>query len=105
MTVMAMFDPQQESTAVGGVKFQGLPAGTVKFDEHVMTGGVVSTIVTVWLHKTEFEQQSLTRQTRVWNWLQNGPESGPVLKTVMVRLVPQQASMAVGASNDQFEPH
>jgi hypothetical protein len=44
---MVTFVPQQASTAVGGVKFHGVFARTVKFVAQVITGGVVSMIVTV----------------------------------------------------------
>ena len=45
-TMICTFVPQQASTAVGGVNDHGVAKATVKFVAQVMTGGVVSTIVT-----------------------------------------------------------
>src|SRR2546423_1846942 len=102
---MVTLVPQHASSAVGGVKFQGVPAAIVMFVAQVITGGVVSMIVTVWLHVTELEQQSVARQVRVCELLQNVPRFWTVLTTVIATLVPQQASNAVGGLNAQTEPH
>ena len=37
---------------------------TVRLVEQEIWGGVASTIVTVWLHTDEFEQESVARQVR-----------------------------------------
>jgi hypothetical protein len=52
-----------------------------------------------------FEQESMAVQTRVVDRLQNGPESGVVRNTLMVTLVPEQASKAVGVSKFGVGPH
>ena len=48
-TVMVTFEPLQLSNAVGGSKVHGAPNPTVLSLAQVMTGGVVSTTVTIWL--------------------------------------------------------
>lgn len=63
-TVIVMFVPQQASMAVGGVKDQAEPQFTVMLLAQVITGGWVSTSMTRWLQKVEFEQQSVIIQ----NW-------------------------------------
>src|SRR6185436_12853809 len=67
-----------------------------------MTGGVVSTIVTVWLQVLVLPQQSLASQVRVTTCGQI-----PVFVTVSTTAITfvQQLSLTVGASNVQFEPH
>ena len=105
MTTMVLLVPQQASTAVGGVKTIGVPAGTEKLGAQVMTGGMVSTVVTVWEQVVELVQQSVMRQVRVEVLKQGVPSGVMVLKTVMVTFVPQQASIAVGVSKMTGEPH
>jgi hypothetical protein len=104
-TIICTFVPQHASTAVGGVKFQGVAKATVMFGAHVMTGGVVSTMVTTCVQNVAFEQQSVICQLRVANFVHGGRVLVNVLSTAMVRLVPQHASKAVGASNDHAVPH
>ena len=70
-----------------------------------MTGGVVSTMVTVWLHMIELLQQSMAFQVRVTLTGQIAAAFVIVLTMVMERLVPQQASMAVGGVKDQGVLH
>jgi hypothetical protein len=64
-TVMVTFVPQQASTAVGGSNDQFEPHWTVLLVEQVMTGGVVSTILTISMHVAVFEQQSMACQVIV----------------------------------------
>jgi hypothetical protein len=97
---------QQPSTAVGGVKDHGVPAVTVKLGAQVSTGGVVSTMLTVWLQVAKLVQQSMTCQVRVITvWQKVELALVIVPKTVMVTFVSQQASTAVGKSKVQPEPH
>src|SRR6266478_3995645 len=104
--LMVTLVPQQASNAVGGVNVQGVPGVIVMFDAQVITGGVVSTIVTVWAQVAEvLLQQSVACHLRVTivKHLENTLVN--VACMVMVTLVPQQASNAVGASNVQGVPH
>jgi hypothetical protein len=70
-----------------------------------MTGGVVSTMVTVWLQVAMLEQQSMACQLRVITVVHGVGLAVRVPRTVMVTLVPQQTSEAEGASKSQTEPH
>src|SRR5438552_1366300 len=90
-TVMVTLVPQQSSTALGWSKLQGVPHGTLLFVAQVMTGGAVSIIWMDWLHVALLPQQSVARQVRVISPLQLLPLV-TVLTTVMVTLLPQQAS-------------
>jgi hypothetical protein len=56
--------PSQLSVADGGTKLQAAPIGTVWAGAQVITGGVVSTTVTVWLQTALLEQASVARQVR-----------------------------------------
>src|SRR5260370_42024051 len=103
-TVIVTLLPQQASTALGRSKLQLLLQGTFLFVAQVMTGGVVSTTVTVWLHVALLEQQSVACHVRVIASEQAVPLV-VVPVTVMVTLVPQPTSEAVGASKLQAEPH
>jgi len=104
-TVIVTLVPQQASTAVGGENVQGVPSATVMLEAQVSTGGVVSRLVTIWLHVAELLQQSVARQVRV---IVPGHGVGfwvMVLRMVMVTFVPQQPSSAVGGSKLQALPH
>src|ERR1051325_5620176 len=68
MTTMLTFVPQQMSDAVGGSKTQVLPHSTTLLLAQVITGGVVSATVTVWLHCAWFWQQSTASHVRVMSW-------------------------------------
>src|SRR5260370_1392555 len=103
-TVIVTLLPQQASTALGRSKLQLLLQGTLLFVAQVMTGGVVSTTVTVWLHVALLEQQSVACQVRVIASEQAAPLV-VVPVTEMVTFVPQQTSEAEGASKLQAEPH
>ena len=67
-TVMVTFVPQQASKAVGSSKLQVEPHSTVLLLAQVITGGVVSSTVTVWLQVLLLPQQSVAFQVRVINW-------------------------------------
>jgi len=102
---MVTLVPQQASIAVGGVNDQTEPHCTVMLLAQVITGGWVSTSMTRWPQKTEFEQQSVMIQKRAntfEHWL---AKIVTLLRTVMVTLLPQQASKAVGVSKVHPEPH
>src|SRR5580765_4250664 len=73
VTVMVTFVPQQTSEAEGASKLQAEPHWTVLFVAQVITGGVVSTTVTVWLHETVLEQQSVACHVRVTTSEQAAP--------------------------------
>src|SRR5206468_1472353 len=98
--------PQQASERAGGSKLHRQPQSTVLFEAQVSSAGVVSFTVTVWEQELELLQQSVTRQVRVR--VMPTPQGVPlvrVLNTVMVTLVPQQLSVAVGLSKVQMAPH
>src|SRR5256885_126870 len=103
-TVMVTSAPQQASTALGASKVQLSPHDTLLFVAQVMTGGMVSTTVTVWLHDALLEQQSVARQVRVTAREQAVPLV-IVPSSTMFTLVPQQTSDAEGTSKLQLEPH
>jgi hypothetical protein len=98
-TVTVTLLPQQASKRVGVSKCQGRPHGTLLLAAHVSTGGVVSATVTVWLHVLLLLWQSVACQVRVKICGQT--PLATVLKTLMVTLAPQAASMAVGGSKLQ----
>src|SRR5213593_3610025 len=77
----------------------------------IITGGVLSTTVTVWLHVAVLLQQSVACQVAVIT-CEHGPAGVPsgftlvaVLTSVIVTFVQPQGSLTVGGSNVQFEPH
>jgi hypothetical protein len=70
-----------------------------------MTGRVVSTTVTVWLHCAKFVQASLTRQVRVAVKVLPQVALVTVLTMAMDTFVPPQPSFAVGAVKLQALPH
>src|SRR5207244_726806 len=82
--------PQQESRAVGVSKVHWLPQSTVLSGTHVNSGGVMSTIVTVWVQVAPLPQQS-----RASHFLVRICGQVPLVKvpiTVIVTLLPQQPS-------------
>jgi hypothetical protein len=88
---------------VGRSKLKAARLLTVLLPLQLTVGGVVSTMVTVWLQALLRLQQLVTTQVRV---MFHGQEPlVTVLRIVTVTLVPQQASEAVGESNDQAKPH
>lgn len=91
--------PSQTSTAVGAVNTTGLPHSLILSGAQLKAGGLVSTIVIVWLHDAELVQLSVTRQVRVA--LDKIGQRGfaalvTVLTMVMATLVPLQISLAIG---------
>src|SRR6266571_1125487 len=95
------------SVALGASKVQALPNCTVLLVLLVqfMTGAVVSTPVTVWLHRALLLQASVACQVRVASKVL--PQWPAVLVTVlrMVMVALPQVSLAVGASKDQALVH
>jgi hypothetical protein len=70
-----------------------------------MTGGIVSTMVTVWLHEMELLQQSVACHVRVTLDGHTAAVLVMVLRTIIVTFEPQHASTAVGGSNVQGVLH
>src|SRR5437867_13407772 len=102
---MVMVALPQESLAVGASKDQGLAHSTVLLPTQVMTGLLVSSTVTVWLHSAVLPQASVARQVRVASKVL--PQWPPVLVTVlrMEMVTLPQVSLALGASKDQRLVH
>ena len=108
VVVLMMLMParQQASNAVGVVNVHADPKFVVKPDAQVMVGGTVSISVVVRVQKAVLLQQSVARHV----WLKTRTHGErfvtPVLKSVTVTFVPQQASVAVGVGpHVQIEPH
>jgi hypothetical protein len=93
---------QQASVAVGGSNVHGVPHSTVLSGEQVKTGGVVSMLVTVWLHVLLLPQQSYATQVRVM--ICGQVPLVTVLNTFTIGFE-QQRSEATGGSKVQLEPH
>jgi hypothetical protein len=107
-TVIVTFVPSQLSTAAGGVNTSGAPHSTVKLVPQVNTGGVVSTTVIVWLQVDVFVHRSAALQVRVTVKRIGQMFAGTfvvVVTSVMVTLVPSQASAAAGGVNTSGAPH
>src|SRR5436190_21858568 len=90
------------SVAVGGSKDHAVPNSTVLFVLlHVITGAVVSTTFTIWLHRAEFPHKSVACQVRVAS---NVPSQWPMrlvtVETTEIVFVPL-LSVAVGGSKVQ----
>ena len=102
VTVMVTLVPQQTSEAEGASKLQAEPHSTVLLLEQVMTGGVVSTTVTVWLQEALLAHVSAACQVRVMVCEHWAPLV-VVLRTVMVGVL--QPPEAEGVSKLQAEPH
>src|SRR3989475_2358335 len=102
---IAMVALPHVSVAVGTSKVQSVPHSTVLLVTQVRTGGVRSSTVTVWLHSAVLPQASVARQVRVASKVlpQCPVRMDTVLTMLMVTL--PQASLALGASNDQLLPH
>src|SRR4029077_14509506 len=69
------------------------------------TGPVVSETVTVWLQMFELPQQSVADHVRVIAVLHFCKLLVNVFRTLMVTLLPQQASNADGGSKPHWLPH
>src|SRR5438046_1623518 len=94
------------SVAVGWSKLQAVPSWTVLLVLlQLMTGGMVSMTLTVWLHWALLPQTSVAAQVRVASKVlpQGLAVLVSVLTTVMARLVPP-LSVAVGMSKLQAVP-
>src|SRR5512137_1404201 len=101
--MMETLVPQHTSEALGQSNFPSHPHPTVLLVAHTITGGVVSTRVTIWLQVALLVQQSIARHVRV---ITHGQEPlVTVLSTVIATLVPQHTSTALGGSNVQVLPH
>src|SRR5947207_8229694 len=93
------------SVAVGASKLQVAPCSTVLLVLlHVITGAVVSTIVTFWLHCAKLLQASVACQVRVA--LKVVPQWPVTLVTVLttVMVLLPLLSVAVGGSKLQVAP-
>src|SRR4029077_1735483 len=99
-TLMVTLLPQQASNADGGSKPHWLPHSTVLSCAQLICGGVVSCVVTVWLHVLVLPQQSVATHVRVMTCAHGlfGFELVTVLSTSIVTFG-QQASNAAGLSN------
>jgi hypothetical protein len=95
---------QQLSVAVGKLNVHGVPHCTVWFGPQVMTGGTLSTMVTLWLQLVELPQQSEMVQLRVMMTGQFGAGLVVVLLMTMVGGFVQQSSIAVGGVKFHGEP-
>src|SRR6185369_6609212 len=95
---------QQLSVAVGGTKVQVVPHWNVKLLAQAMTGGTLSTIVTVCAHVTALPQQSEIVQVRVTTTGHKFAALVTVLLTIIVGGLVQQASTAIGVSNTSAVP-
>src|SRR5262245_8581672 len=95
----------QASVAVGVLNDQALPHSAVLLGAQVITGGVWSSTVTVWLHSAVLPQASVARHVRVAAKVlpQRPVRLVTVPTTVMVTL--PQVSLAVGASKLQLLLH
>src|SRR5439155_16574 len=86
---MLMVALPQVSVAVGVLKVQSVPHSTVMLLTQLITGGVRSSTVTVWLHSAVLPQAPVRLVT----------------VPTMVMVTEPQLSVAVGALNDQALPH
>ena len=105
-TVTVTFVPHT-SPAEGASKAQAAPHSTIRSPPHTSSGAVVSTTVMVWLQTALLLHASVARQVRVA--LRVLPQKPTrlvlVLRIVMLTFVPEQRSLAVGASKFQPLPH
>src|SRR5690349_3634891 len=101
--VIVTLVPLHVSEADGGSKLQAAPQSTVLLPAQVMTGAVVSTIVTVWLHVLVLPQASVASQVRVMVCGHSPLVSVP--RMVTVTLVLPHESRLEGESKLQDEEH
>ena len=94
--VSVTFVPLQASLAVGTSKTKAVPHWTVLLVAQMMTGGVVSTFVTVWLQVLVLPHASVASQVRVMTCGQTPLVA--VLRMVTATLVPLQEPTTVGGS-------
>src|SRR5947207_2655457 len=94
---------QQASAAVGKSKVQGVPQMTVLLVEQVMSGGVVSTTVIVWLQELVLPgQQPEAIQVRV---MRCGQKPLVTVLILMTFADGQQLVETMGGSKAQAVPH
>src|SRR6266704_1610158 len=93
------------SVAVGATNVQAVPSSTVLLVLlHVITGAVVSTIVTFWLHCAKLPQASVACQVRVASKVvPQWPATLVTVLTIVIVLLPL-LSVAGGASKLQAAP-
>ena len=94
--VSVTFVPQQASKAVGGSKVQAVPHSTNLFEAQVMTGGLVSVMVTISVQKAVLVQQSVACHVSVMISLHGIEPFVMELRSATVTFVPQHASKAGG---------
>ena len=100
------FVPPQKSVPVGASKFHAVPNSMVLFGAQAATGGVVSTIRTVWLAKLRLPQPSAACQVRVAIKVVPHEPTAFVMVLKMVGVTtPRQLSEAVGGSKLHGLPH
>src|SRR6266567_3420288 len=100
---MAMLVPPL-SVAVGASKLQAAPSCTVLLVLlQLMTGAVVSTMFTVWLHRALLPQASVAAQVRVASKVL--PQRPAVLVMVLTIVTVTLVLPAVGASKLQGAPN
>src|SRR5439155_93452 len=102
---MVMMGAPQLSVAAGALKVQEVPHSGFLSGAQVMTGSVVSTMVTVWLHMAVLPQASVACQVRVAS---NVEPQWPVVLVAVLKMVivgAPQLSVALGASKVQAAPH
>src|SRR6185436_9450044 len=63
-TIVIVTFASQTSVAVGEPKLQGTPHSTTRLGTQVIVGGVVSMVVTVWLHRDVLVQASVASHVR-----------------------------------------
>ena len=98
----------QRSVAVGMSKAQSVPHCTLLSEPQARAGGIVSTMVTVWLQKAALPQVSVARQVRVTLKIlgQRGTATlVTVLTTSISTLFKSHLSTALGMSKAQAVPH
>src|SRR5205823_5321486 len=92
------------SVALGSSNVQAVPHSMLLPATHVITGGVVSTTVTVWLHCELLLQASVALQVRVA--MKVFPHVALVtVPTMAIVAVGPHTSVALGSSNVQPVPH
>src|SRR6266567_1669966 len=94
------------SVAVGASKSQAAPSSTVLLVLlQLITGAVVSTTFTVWLHCALLPQASVAVQVRVASKvLPQWPEVLVIVLTIVIAMLVPPLSVAVGASKLQAVP-
>ena len=107
-TRMVTLVPSHTSIAKGGVKRMGWPHSMVRLGAQVITGGVVSTTVIVWLHTLLLPQESVALQVRTM-LVRPGQRGTTLVVTVpnmrIITFVPSQMSTAYGGVKANGCPH